>query len=110
MHFNIVPKQVLSNLLSVLAVNRKSALGRKVCDAFFTNDKEDNTTWHCFCVVKRKQTGIGYTNLLSQVQGKHPSELRKVRETDESLASTNSATPETRMLEMSVKDSFFFQP
>ncbi len=40
MHFNIVPKQVLSNLLSVMAVNRKSALGRKVCDAFLPMTKK----------------------------------------------------------------------
>lgn len=45
--------------------------GKKLALKWFTKLDEDETTWVCRCGVRRKKSGLGYTNLVSHIQQSH---------------------------------------
>eukprot|EP00171_Calliarthron_tuberculosum_P005611 IDg5611t1 len=89
---------------------RKSTLGKRVRDAFFTRDLEDENMWHCICKTKRKQSGSGYANLISHVQTRHAEQLRNLRDVVESETSTTRVPSDSRSIDLGGNVSYFYQP
>ena len=58
---------------------KQTVFGRRVRDAFFTQDPNYESLWVCFCKIERKPSGSGYSNLLSHVQNRHAAQLQDLR-------------------------------
>ena len=67
------------------------AWGLIVRDAFFTRVDGTEFDWKCKCNIVRKQSGSGYTNLVSHVRDKHPENLQTLRSDSEQPASTTTS-------------------
>ena len=56
--------------------------GKRVRDMFYTKYEKGAKVWICSCGTKRRQTGTGYSNLISHVRDCHLKELENVMDTD----------------------------
>ena len=52
---------------------------KRIRDEFFKPHQEAKDVWVCKCGTSRKQTGGGYTNLVSHVRAVHPEALEEMR-------------------------------
>ena len=48
----------------------------RIRNAFYTAVADKPDTWRCKCLIERKQTGTGYTNLVSHVERVHAQDLK----------------------------------
>ena len=55
-------------------------------DAFYTRSIEDPSYWICKCGSRRKKTGTGWTNLVTQVLNQHPGEYSALQNEDSKKA------------------------
>ncbi len=88
---------------------KQTVFGRRVRDAFFTQDPNDESLWVCFCKIERKQSGSGYNNVLSQVQSRHAAQLQDLRNAEDSDASSGTVNYATGP-ESELRESYFFRP
>ena len=65
--------------------------GQRIRDAFFTESDKNSNEWICKCGTRRKQTGHGYTNLVSHVEKQHPTDLQTLL-SDAGYAENSSAS------------------
>lgn len=66
--------------------------GKRVRDAFFSQDAADCKSWICRCGKKRRVTGTGYTNFVNHVREMHPVELNSLCNGATTTASTASTS------------------
>ena len=69
---------ILDSLTQLSGMPVMPSRGRRIRDAFFTRESPNGDDWVCKCGKKRKNTGTGYTNLVSHVQSQHPDDLQAV--------------------------------
>ena len=55
-----------------------SSRGKRVRDAFYTQEDPDGNKWLCRCGTIRKQGGPRYKNLVQHIQSQHPEEYQKL--------------------------------
>lgn len=95
----------------------KSTLGKRVRESFYSEQDVETGTWRCVCGTTRKQSGTGYSNLISHAQNKHPEEFQRIRNIDEayrngeqSETSRTSRGMNKTSLDLEGKASYFFDP
>lgn len=71
--------------------------GLLVRNAFFERVEGRDGEWKCKCGVVRKQIGTGYTNLTSHVRQKHPEDLLRLQNSNQTgqPSSTSDSAPVT---------------
>ena len=78
-----------STVVSPLNIMLKVSRGQRIRDAFFTRAGPDSDDWICVCSTKLKNSGTGYTNLVSHVEVHHASDLLAL-DCHESMSSLQS--------------------
>ena len=66
--------------------------GKKVRNAFSNQHPTGKDVWVCKCLTSRKQTGGGYTNLVSHIRSAHPDELQEFLKDSKSATASHSLT------------------
>ena len=82
----------------------KSTLGRRIRESFYEKHESEPETWVCICGTTRKQSGTGYSNLISHIQNKNPEEFQRIREIDD--AHRNGIYSETSKTSFQTGKSF----
>jgi hypothetical protein len=55
--------------------------GKQLAEIYFSRDEPKGIVWTCSCGAKRKQSGSGYTNLVSHITSEHPEHVQLGKET-----------------------------